>query len=120
MPAQGFFAPQMAGDAGFEGTPGAPGIAVAARRKKKAAQAPDYDFERLGKRDDQLIGDGMIRHSLAHKGIEAALLAKGRHGAVTGNESHLVAQRKELFTDRADQRVVIALGKVGAADGALE
>ena len=39
---------------------------------------------------------------------------------MTGYEGNVIAQRPEAFTDRADQRRVVAHGKIGAADGTLE
>ena len=53
-------------------------------------------------------------------GIGLAFLAEGGEGAVAGDEGGILAQGPELFTDGADQGVVIAPWQVGAADGALK
>ena len=49
-----------------------------------------------------------------------ALVAESGCRAMPGYETDIVAQREEFFTDRIEQVLVIAAGKVGTANGAAE
>gem|GEM_PF-5468023 len=40
-----------------------------------------------------------IEQGITDKGIAATLVAEARHGAMSGNESDVVAERKEALTD---------------------
>src|SRR6476660_6401511 len=53
---------------------------------------------------------------LTDERIGEALVAEGRGLAVAGHEAHVVAQRKQLGTDRADQGLEIAVGMFPGAD----
>lgn len=57
---------------------------------------------------------------IRHEGVHLALGAEGGHGSVAGNEAHIIAEGKQLFTDGMHQRVEVSLGKIGAADRALK
>ena len=57
---------------------------------------------------------------VGNKGVGGSLPAKGGHWTVSGNERNLVAEREQLFPDRANQCCVVALWKIRASDRAME
>src|SRR5262249_1134701 len=58
--------------------------------------------------------------SSGEEGIGLTLLADGAHGTVAADEDEVVAERDELRLDGLNERGVIPVGEVGAADGAAE
>ena len=58
--------------------------------------------------------------SAADEGVAAPLLTEGRHGAMTGDETHGVAEWKEPVTDRVEKLAMVAARKVGAPDRAAK
>src|SRR5256885_399338 len=56
----------------------------------------------------------------AHVGVALALAAEAAFGAVARDEHGLVAHGPQALDDAVDQLLVVALGKVGAADAARE
>lgn len=58
--------------------------------------------------------------SIVNEWVVAPFVAEGRHGTVPWDEAYLVTQWKEFSPDRIYQGVVVSLGKIRAADGALE
>ena len=54
-----------------------------------------------------------------NKGIVDPLVTDGGHGAVAGDERHIVIQGEQLVLDGLDQGVEISLGEIRAADGAV-
>src|SRR5436190_22040603 len=60
------------------------------------------------------------RSTSRQKRIALAFLADGAHGAVAADEDEVVAERQELGLDGVDQGGVVAVGEVGAADGAAK
>ncbi len=54
------------------------------------------------------------------KGLWVRFVADGGHGAVAWNKGYVVIQGQQLVLDGLNQGVVIPLGEIGAADGAVE
>src|ERR1700733_12682747 len=59
-------------------------------------------------------------HRAGEKRIGQPLLADAGARTVAADEADIVAERQQLVLDRPDQRCMIAAGKVGSSDRAVE
>src|SRR4051794_25028763 len=83
-------------------------------------------FSRDGKRASPAAGaesmsrSAQCRQPSFQKRIARALAADRAGRAVAADEGDVVAERQELFPDRAEQRLMAAARQVGATDRAAE
>src|SRR4029453_17836232 len=58
----------------------------------------------------------IVEQQIGNEGVGLALPTEGRRLAVAGHEGDVVAERPQPLADRAEQLLVIAARKIGAAD----